>query len=106
MKKIITLLVLAIAMNVNAQTINHHIGADTSTIRTFSEKIGGGMSENVRLNENKSIQRILQMQIETNMESRTVHGYVIQIYYGRLQKAKEMKEAFEMLYPDQIVNIE
>lgn len=44
--------------------------------------------------------------MENNSDGRRVDGYVIQIYYGRLQKARDVMTAFQESYPFEYSEIE
>lgn len=52
------------------------------------------------------IEHWLRLRVENNSDGRRVDGYVIQIYYGRLQKARDVMTAFQESYPFEYSEIE
>ena len=54
----------------------------------------------VSIKADPRINRLLNLRIETNREGRLVDGFVIQIFYGRSQKAAEVLNSFLEADPD------
>ena len=52
------------------------------------------------------IEQLLRLRVENNNDGQWVDGYVIQVYYGRVQKATEVKERFRESYPGVDAKIE
>ena len=114
MKKTILFFILCLTMPLMEQNVQvvdtavvlKKLLPDTIAVVEVEKPSRWEINQNVTLVTSPDIDRLVNMYMDSAIESKTVQGYVIQIYYGRLQVAREMKDAFLKLYPDEIVEIE
>ena len=114
MKKTILFFIICLTMPLMAQNVQvvdtavvlKKLLPDTIAVVEVAKPSRWEIKEYVTLVTSPDIDRLVNMYMDSAIESKTVQGYVIQIFYGRLQVAREMKDAFLKLYPDEIVEIE
>lgn len=114
MKKTILFFIICLTMPLMAQNVQvvdtavvlKKLLPDTIAVVEVEKPSRWEINQNVTLVTSPDIDRLVNMYMDSAIESKTVQGYVIQIFYGRLQVAREMKDAFLKLYPDEIVEIE
>ena len=114
MKKTILFFIICLTMPLMAQNVQvvdtavvlKKLLPDTIAVVEVEKPSRWEINQNVTLVTSPDIDRLVNMYMDYAIERKTVQGYVIQIFYGRLQVAREMKDAFLKLYPDEIVEIE
>ena len=114
MKKTILFFIICLTMPLMAQNVQvvdtavvlKKLLPDTIAVVEVEKPSRWEINQNVTLVTSPDIDRLVNMYMDSAIESKPVQGYVIQIFYGRLQVAREMKDAFLKLYPDEIVEIE
>ena len=79
---------------------------DSVVVSAVEKPVEWEVNSNVTMVIPVDVKNLIGLYRESALESKTVQGYVIQVYYGRLQRAREIKDAFLELYPDEIVEIE
>ena len=79
---------------------------DSVVVSAVEKPVEWEVNSNVTMVIPADVKNLIGLYRESALESKTVQGYVIQVYYGRLQRAREIKDAFLELYPDEIVEIE
>ena len=79
---------------------------DSVVVSAVEKPVEWEVNSNVTMVIPTDVKNLIGLYRESAIESKTVQGYVIQVYYGRLQRAREIKDAFLELYPDEIVEIE
>lgn len=114
MKKTILFFIICLTMPLMAQNVQvvdtavvlKKLLPDTIAVVEVEKPSRWEINHNVTLVTSPDIDRLVNMYMDSAIESKTVQGYVIQIFYGRLQVAREMKDTFLKLYPDEMVEIE
>ena len=116
MKKTFFYLIILLAMPLAAQNtptvvvdtmvVLKKLLPDSVAVSAVEKPVEWEINSNVTMVIPADVKNLIGLYRESAIESKTVQGYVIQVYYGRLQRAREIKDAFIELYPDEIVEIE
>lgn len=114
MKKTFFYLIILLAMPLAAQNmpvadttvVFKKLLPDSIVVSAVEKPAEWEVNSNVTMVISPDVKNLINLYRESAIEGKTVQGYVIQVYYGRLQRAREIKDAFLELYPDEIVEIE